>query len=210
MTTWQNCLCQGLRVLRNSKFKLRSASSKKEEDKRKCFSTAWTLFLPNVSCISEQSRDIQEVLSLILHCKTMYCYRTTSPSTSTTPGNANELHSIIESGLVPGGRSLKKDKQSVFFIAANPMDNNQDLEEVQYDLDKPGIAVYFFFFLESSPTYSFSLQFETRSEKKDCSSIKHDHMQSLFSTHYLRYVSRKWYTWRLERIYCCGIFVRMK
>ena len=44
----------------------------------------WTLILPNVSCISEQSRDMQEVLSLILHCKTMYCCRMTSPSTSST------------------------------------------------------------------------------------------------------------------------------
>ena len=33
------------------------------------------------SCISEQSRDIQEVISLILHYKTMYCCRTTSPRT---------------------------------------------------------------------------------------------------------------------------------
>ena len=30
------------------------------------------------------SRNIQEALSLILHCKTTYCYRTTSLSTSTT------------------------------------------------------------------------------------------------------------------------------
>ena len=35
---------------------------------------------------SGQSRDIQEVLWLILHCKTMYCCRMTSPSTSTTSG----------------------------------------------------------------------------------------------------------------------------
>ena len=30
----------------------------------------------------------------------------------------------------------------MFFTAVNPMDNNQDLGEVQYDLDKPRIAVY--------------------------------------------------------------------
>ena len=41
-------------------------------------------FFQTFPCISEQSRDIQEVLSLILHCKTMYCYWMTSPSTSTT------------------------------------------------------------------------------------------------------------------------------
>ena len=35
--------------------------------------------------------------------------------------------------------SLRKDRQSVFFTALNPMYSNQDLEEVQYDLDKPRI-----------------------------------------------------------------------
>ena len=44
---------------------------------------AWIAFLENRTCISEQSRDIQEVLSLILHCRTMYCYRMTSPIIST-------------------------------------------------------------------------------------------------------------------------------
>ena len=35
------------------------------------------------SCTSQQFKDIQEVMLLIMHCKTMYCRRT-SPSTSTT------------------------------------------------------------------------------------------------------------------------------
>ena len=48
----------------------------------------------------------------------------------------------LKSGLIPGGRSLKRDKQFVFFTEVNPMDDSQDLEEVQYDLDKPRIAVY--------------------------------------------------------------------
>ena len=56
--------------------------------------------------------------------------------------NADELHSIIRSGLIRGGRSLKKYRQSVFFTAVNPMDALEDLEEVQYDLDKPRLAVY--------------------------------------------------------------------
>ena len=36
---------------------------------------------------------------------------------------------------------------------------------------------------------------------KVCSSIKHDPTQSLFWTHNLRLVLRKWYTWKLERIH---------
>ena len=52
------------------------------------------------------------------------------------------MHSMIQSGLIPGGRSFKGDRQSVFFTAVNPMYTHQHQEEVQYDLDKPRNAVY--------------------------------------------------------------------
>ena len=96
-----------------------------------------------MSCISEQPRDIQEELSMILHCKTVYYYRTTSLITSTTSGTLTTCTpSSWVDWLILGGRSLKRDRQSVFFTAVNPMYANQDQEEVQYDLDKPRIAVY--------------------------------------------------------------------
>ena len=57
-------------------------------------------------------------------------------------GNAHEMLSIIKSGLIPGGRSLRRDRQSVFFTSVNPMCARKDLEEFQYDLNKPRIAVY--------------------------------------------------------------------
>ena len=50
-------------------------------------------------------------------------------------GNAHDMHSIIQGGLIRGGRSLKRDRQSVFFTALKPIYANQDLEEIQYDLD---------------------------------------------------------------------------
>ena len=59
---------------------------KRRRDRRRGFNTAWTPILQNISCISEQSRAIQEVLWLIIHCRTMYCCWMTSPSTSTTSG----------------------------------------------------------------------------------------------------------------------------
>ena len=52
------------------------------------------------------------------------------------------MHSSILSGLIPGGRSLRKDRQSVFFTAVNPMCAGKDLEEARYDQDKPRIAAY--------------------------------------------------------------------
>ena len=44
-------------------------------------------------------------------------------------GNAFEMHSIIQSGLIPGGESFRRDRQSVFFTAVNPMDTQQDRRE---------------------------------------------------------------------------------
>ena len=57
-------------------------------------------------------------------------------------GNAHDMHSIIQGGLIPGGKSNRRDRQSVVFTAVNPMYANQDLEEVEYDLDKPRTTVY--------------------------------------------------------------------
>ena len=51
----------------------------KVEDKRKGFKIVWTRTILRNSCTFEQSKDIQEVQS-ILHCKTMYCYQKILPS----------------------------------------------------------------------------------------------------------------------------------
>ena len=56
--------------------------------------------------------------------------------------NVSETHSIIQSGLIPEGRGLKRDRQSVFFTSVNPMDDDQSMEEQQCDLDKARIAPY--------------------------------------------------------------------
>ena len=57
-------------------------------------------------------------------------------------GNVSDIHSIIRSGLISGGKSLKRDRQSVFFTAVNPMDDDQSMKEIRCDLDKPRIAPY--------------------------------------------------------------------
>ena len=57
-------------------------------------------------------------------------------------GNVSGIESIIRSGLIPGGRSLNRDKQCVFFTAVNPMDDDQSMEEIRCDLDEPRIAPY--------------------------------------------------------------------
>ena len=80
-------------------------------------------------------------------------------------GNVNDFFSITRSGLIPGGRSLKKDRQSVFFTAVNPTDDDQNMEEIRYNLDKPRIEPYRKY-LENSPKYSFLVQAEARSKKR--------------------------------------------
>ena len=35
-------------------------------------------------------------------------------------GNGSDMHSIIRSGLIPGGKSLKRNRQSVFFHCSKP------------------------------------------------------------------------------------------
>ena len=47
-------------------------------------------------------------------------------------GNSHDLHCIIQSGLIPGGGSIKKERHSVFFTAVDPMFVDQH-EEVEYD-----------------------------------------------------------------------------
>ena len=57
-------------------------------------------------------------------------------------GNVSEMHSIIRSGLILGGRSLKRGRQSVFFTFVNPREDDTGTEETPCDLTKPRIAPY--------------------------------------------------------------------
>ena len=36
-------------------------------------------------------------------------------------GSSHDLHTIIQSGLIPGGKDIKKGRHAVFFMAVNPM-----------------------------------------------------------------------------------------
>ena len=77
---------RSLMLLRNGHLKIGYQHWQKEEEQRKYFNIAWIQTLPINSCTFEQFRDIQVVVLLILHCKTMYRYRKDLPSTSTTSG----------------------------------------------------------------------------------------------------------------------------
>ena len=86
-------------------------------------------------------------------------------------GNANEMHSIIQGGLIPGGRSVRKDRQASVLYSRKP-----DLRKRRsgrslvrsWQTQNRSVQEH----LEISPKYSFVVQFEARSKKKGCSSIK--------------------------------------
>ena len=114
----------------------------KEVVLRRDFSTVWIHTLLIRSCSFEQVKATLEENTLILHCKTTCCYRATSPSASTTlEASSHDLHSIIQSGLIPGGKDVKKGRRAVFFTAVNPMFIDHSRER-DYDVTKPRIAVY--------------------------------------------------------------------
>ena len=41
-------------------------------------------------------------------------------------GNSHDMHSIIQSGLTPGGRDVKQGRHAVFLTAVNPMFIDRD------------------------------------------------------------------------------------
>ena len=87
-----------------------------------------------------QFKAILEANTVILHLKTTCCYRPTSPSTSTTLESSHVLHSMFQSGLIPGGKVFKKGRHAVFFTVVNPMFIDQHRER-DYDVTKLRIAV---------------------------------------------------------------------
>ena len=56
-------------------------------------------------------------------------------------GCAINLHSITNSGLIPGGQNLGKARQTVFFTSVDHMDKEHK-DPYKIDLTKPRLASY--------------------------------------------------------------------
>ena len=109
-----------------------------EEETRKYFSPV--LILQEQLFISELFMDIQDAILLILHYRTMLLFRATSSNIFYHIGCAFNLHSIINSVLIPGGQNSSK-RQTVFFLPVDPMDKSHEDPEV-IDLNVPRHAQY--------------------------------------------------------------------
>ena len=148
---------------------------------------------------TKQSSDIQEVLSLILHCKTMYCYRMTSLCTCTTSGT---LMTCTPSSSADWFREEKVSNGTGNPCFSQPWNRCTPLK-----IQKKFSTIWINPESRCTKTLGEFTQIQhmgaiwNSPREKDCSSIRHDPTQSPFPTLYLRCVLRKWYTWRLERIY---------
>ena len=143
-----------------------------------------------------QFKDIQEVISFYLELQdtvllsedfTEYIYHI---------GNISEMHSIIRGGLIPGGRSLKRDRQSVFFTTVSPMDDDQSMEDILGDLDKATWTSQGSFHTKTLGYLTKTqcmVQLKNSLRREDCNFTKHDHTQSFSTTHCLRFILRKEY-----------------
>ena len=110
-------------MLRNGYLKIGYQLWQQEKERRKGFSTVWirTILIKNLYIRAIQGhsgnnavdRTLQEYV-LLPKGLTEYIYYV---------GNANELNSIIRNGLIPGGTSIKRGRQAVFFTAVNPTED---------------------------------------------------------------------------------------
>ena len=90
------------------------------------------------SCTSELFKVIQDAVSLILLFQDNVVIPSDFFQYIYHVGCAINLHSIINSGLIPGGQKLSK-RQTVFFLHVDPMDKeHKDLETI--DLGAPRLA----------------------------------------------------------------------
>ena len=104
---------------------------------RRDISIVWIHTLLTPSYAFEQFKAILEENTLILHCKTTCCYRTTLPSTPTTL----EAPTTCRPSSNQDRFRVKKGRQTVFFTAVNPKHTHLHKQR-DYDVTKPRIAVY--------------------------------------------------------------------
>ena len=112
-------------------------------------------------------------------------------------GCAINLHSIVNSGLIPGGQNVSK-RQTVFFTSVDPM-NKEHRDPNTIDLEAPRLA----WFKQKAWKKLWNTVYwvDIKLARKDLSSIKHNRMQSSFTTHSQFILSRRLSWWKLEKSY---------
>ena len=156
------------------------------------FFETFPVFPSNPGTIRSYSR-------LILHCKTMYCCRMTSQSTSTTSGTLTTCTPSSRADWFQEEEVSKGTGSQCFsqpWTRCTPVKIWKNFNTIWTNpaLRCTKILGEFTNIQKIGAIWN-SLK------EKDCSSIKPDRTQSPFSTHDVRFVLRKWFSWRLERNY---------
>ena len=151
----------------------------------------WTFF-----CSSEQFKAVLEAPLLIPHCKTTYCCQMTSSSTSITLGT---LTTNNPSSCLGWFREVKVSGKMDMRCSSQPSARLAPIstKKLSTTWRIPGLQCTRIFGKFTLIQYTGVIWRLLR--RKDCSSVRHDPTQSSFTTLYLRYASRKWYTWSQEK-----------
>ena len=111
-------------------------------------------------------------------------------------GCAINLHSIINSGLIPGGQNLSK-RQTVFFLPVNPMDKeHKDPEKI--DLEAPRLARYMHTAWKKHQNTVYWVDIKLAQKKGFKFYQTRSNAIILYDT---LLVSRKLFGWKLEKSY---------
>ena len=135
----------------------------------------------------------QEILLLILCCKTMYSYRNDSQSTSTTIGNANELNSIVRNSLIPRGKNLKRWNTSSLLHNSEPDGGRMWHWEKLHAISRNQGSRHTRILGNAFKIRICWRKFDVRSRERPCNFTRHSHMQSYSATHNLQLALRKRY-----------------
>ena len=138
---WHRCLPHNLSLLRIGECEHGSDICKEEEVPRRDFSIAWILTQARLFSTFEQFKDILEEIKLIQHCKDNVLFPSGFAEYIYHVGSPHDMHSVIQSGLIPGGKDVKKGRQTVFVTAMNLMFAHLHKQR-DYDVTKPRIAVH--------------------------------------------------------------------
>ena len=112
---------------------------------------------------------------------------------------AIKVHSIITSGLIPGGQNLSK-RQTVFFLLVSPMDKeHKDPETI--DLEAPRLAWYMHTAWKKHQNTVYWVDIKLAQKERFLSSVRRDRTPSSFTIHSQPVVSRKPSGWKLKKSY---------
>ena len=159
---WHRCLPHNWSLLRSGQREHGLDTCKEEEVPRIDFSIAWILTQPRLFSTFEQFKAILEENRVDPAMQDSVLFPSGFAECVYHVGSSHDMHSVIQSGLIPFGKDAKKGRQTVFFTTVNPMFAHPHKQRA-YDVTKPRVAVYLVK-LENTSEYTLLGQFESCSE----------------------------------------------